>query len=278
VHWRLRTALSSQQLFIELFMELSQAAASCYSRCGHLRSAALLLADVADALAKQGSLQKAAELYEQQCRCYLREGWLVLAAAALPKLAACQLACGSLGLAHTAAALLSLPEAFRGTPAERHAACQLLRQAAAATEGMAGCRPLLPTSPLLAGAALPEAAVSLSAAIVAAPLKASISRFFGRSSSGSDGGAVLAPPPGAAGSGAALAAAVGDVVAVQLLVDNQLPEALLLRGVTLTLTVLQEMTGEGMAAGDCVLLACGFAACCTQLRACGLCRSVSSQS
>lgn len=74
VHWRLRAALSSQQLFTELFIELSEAAAKCYSQCGHLRNAALLRADVADALVKAGQLERAAELYGRQCRTFLRWG------------------------------------------------------------------------------------------------------------------------------------------------------------------------------------------------------------
>jgi hypothetical protein len=72
VHWRLRAALSSQQLFTELFCELSEAAAACYAQCGWQRNAALLRADVADALAKGGSLPRAATLYERQCRTFLR--------------------------------------------------------------------------------------------------------------------------------------------------------------------------------------------------------------
>lgn len=73
VHWRLRAALSSQQLFTELFIELSEAAARCYLQCGYLRNAALLNSDVADALAKAGSLRRAATLYERQCRTFLRQ-------------------------------------------------------------------------------------------------------------------------------------------------------------------------------------------------------------
>ena len=72
VHWRLLAALSSQQLFTELFCELSEAAARCYAQCGWQRHAALLRADVADALAKAGALPRAAALYERQCRTFLR--------------------------------------------------------------------------------------------------------------------------------------------------------------------------------------------------------------
>lgn len=72
VHWRLRAALSSQQLFTELFIELSEAAAKCYSQCGHLRNASLLRADVADALVKAGQLERATELYSRQCHTFLR--------------------------------------------------------------------------------------------------------------------------------------------------------------------------------------------------------------
>ena len=300
VHWRLRAALSSQQLFTDLFVELGEAAAVCYSQCGHLRTAALLRADVADALVKAGSLQRAAGLYERQCRTFLRwggkealeclgckrvlrlpcsfghavltkeslpgapmcyavcpvpptcrEGWHALAAQTLPKLAACQLALGSAGLAHTATALLSLPAPFRGSAAERQAACQLLLQAAQLGDGLAGCRPLLPTGPTAgsgtaaaaAAAAAVEPLINASSIIAAAPPQASVSRFYGRTAAG--GSPLLAPRPGGGGAVAgAVSAAVGDALAVQLYVDNQLPVALPLQEVVLTLAVLQEMTGE----------------------------------
>ena len=243
VHWRLRATLSSQQLFIELFCELSEAAAKCYSQCGHQRSAALLRADVADALAAADQMQRAAELYQRQCDNFLREGWHALAAHALPKLAACQLAVGSSGLAHTAASLLSLPTPFRGSAAEREAACQLLLQAAqqpdgGSARGSGSSRASTAGSP---SAAVPgAAAIDLSAAILATPAKHSFSRFFGRVGTG--GEPLMFPPPGQPNG--AYAAAVGDALAISIAVHSQLPLALRLQDVTLALGVLQEMTGE----------------------------------
>ena len=88
------------------------------------------------------------------------------------------------------------------------------------------------------------------AALTAAPPKAAVSRFFGRT--GASGAPLLAPPPRrfVAGEGesegstaGALAAAVGDALPVRLVVHNRLAVALPLRGVALTMAVLQEMTG-----------------------------------
>lgn len=182
-----------------------------------------------------------------------REGWHALAAATLPKLAACQLATGSAGLAHTAAALLSLPAPFRGTPVERQAACELLLQASQLPQSLGSSLPLLPSSPTSAEASL--GGINVSAILVAAPLPASVSRFFGRTDP--EGAPVLSPPlraaagagasAGGSGSSGALSAAVGDALAVKLVVRNQLPVALPLREVVLTLGVLQEMTGGRMA-------------------------------
>lgn len=308
VHWRLRAALSSQQLFTELFIELSEAAARCYSQCGYLRNAALLRADVADALAKAGAVRRAAALYERQCRTFLRravragcssqeafkhsvplrtcgfspiasapalstikrrrdwlpcaghacrEGWHALAAATLPKLAACQQAIDSPGLAHTAAAMLSLPPPFQGTAAERQAACRLLLQAAEqAREGLGSSLPLLPGRP-----AASDGGIDLSAIVAAAPPKCDVSRFFGRT--GPDGRPHLVPTPREPGSGGsghcgARRSAVGDALPLQLVVQNQLPEALRLSDVVLTLAVLQEMTGgkplQGRWGGACCRL------------------------
>ena len=139
--------------------------------------------------------------------------------------------------------MLSLPGPFQGTPAERQAACQLLLQAAqrASELGGGGGRPLLPTS-----ASAADAGMDLSAALAAAPCKGGFSRFFGRT--GADGAPLLVPPPrSTAGRSSrragALSAAVGDALAVQVLVNNTLAAALPLRELTLTLAVLQEMRG-----------------------------------
>lgn len=167
-----------------------------------------------------------------------REGWHALAAQTLPKLAACQLAAGGSGLAHTAVALLSLPAPYRTGGAARQAACQLLLQAAELPGGsLSGGRSLVAGgSP--AGAA-GSAAVDLSPAIAAAPARGGTSRFFGRT--GLAGEPLLFPPP--CERGGAHAAAVGDALGIDIAVDCQLPVALRLQDVVLTLGVLQEMTG-----------------------------------
>ncbi len=171
-------------------------------------------------------------------RSVCRDGWHALAAATLPKLAACQLAAGGAGLAQTAAALLSLPAPFRGGDSQRQAACQLLLQAAALPDGglgsSVGSAPV-PGSP----AAAADKAVDLSAHIWAAPAKGAVSRFYGRTTA--EGSPLMLPPPGAPGG--AHAAAVGDALALQIEVHSDLPVALRLRDVALTLGVLQEMTG-----------------------------------
>lgn len=170
-----------------------------------------------------------------------REGWHALAAATLPKLAACQQAVDSPGLAHTAAAMLSLPPPFQGAAAERQAACRLLLRAAQAQAGTGASLPLLPGKP-----AASDGAIDMSAIIAAAPPKCAVSRFFGRT--GPDGTPLLAPAPrephsrGSSQCGAC-SAAVGDALPLQLVVRNQLPDALPLSDVVLTLAVLQEMTG-----------------------------------
>jgi hypothetical protein len=80
----------SQELFEELYIELSAAAARCYSYCGRKRNAALMRADVADALLRRGMLREAATLFEWQALIFTHEAWHRLAAAVLPKLIACQ--------------------------------------------------------------------------------------------------------------------------------------------------------------------------------------------
>ena len=175
-----------------------------------------------------------------------------MAASTLPKLAACQLATSNVALAYTAAAMLSLPPPVAGTAAQQLAAAQLLLQASQLSGSLSGCHPLLPSSlaPATPSGGLAEPAVDLTAALTAAPPKAAVSRFFGRT--GASGAPLLAPPPRrfAAGEGegegsiaGALAAAVGDALPVRLVVHNRLAVALPLRGVALTMAVLQEMTG-----------------------------------
>ena len=88
--WRLKLALGSWQLYQELWMELSGAAAACYSRCGRRRNAALMRADAADALIARGNTARAALVLQRQCRLFVREGWWYLAAAVLPRLLHCQ--------------------------------------------------------------------------------------------------------------------------------------------------------------------------------------------
>ena len=82
--------MALQNLYEELYMELSTAAACSYALSGRQRNAALMRADVADALAGRGEHLAAAMLYENQARHFLREAWNQLAAVVLPKLALCQ--------------------------------------------------------------------------------------------------------------------------------------------------------------------------------------------
>jgi len=88
--WRLKLALGSWQLYQELWMELSGAAAACYTRCGRKRNGALMMADIADALMARGNVARAAVVLQRQCRLFLKEGWWELAAAVLPRLLQCQ--------------------------------------------------------------------------------------------------------------------------------------------------------------------------------------------
>ncbi len=88
--WRLKLALGSWQLYQELWMELSGAAAACYTRCGRKRNGALMMADIADALMARGNVARAAVVLQRQCRLFLKEGWWELAAAVLLRLLQCQ--------------------------------------------------------------------------------------------------------------------------------------------------------------------------------------------
>ena len=71
-------------------MELSGAAAACYSMCGRKRNAALLRAGIADALVARGKVPRAALVLQRQCQLILREAWWHLAAVLLPRLLLCQ--------------------------------------------------------------------------------------------------------------------------------------------------------------------------------------------
>lgn len=71
-------------------MELSSAAARCYTACGRRRAAAAMHADVAVVLDARGHAAAAAALFRRQAALLLREGWPQLAAPVLQKLAACQ--------------------------------------------------------------------------------------------------------------------------------------------------------------------------------------------
>ena len=71
-------------------MQLSIAAAQCFSLAGRSRIAALLRADVADVLLRQGNSLAAAALYDRVARLLLRDGWPALAATLLLRLADCQ--------------------------------------------------------------------------------------------------------------------------------------------------------------------------------------------
>ncbi len=73
----------------ELWLELSRCAAMCYRRGGRRRNAALLRAEVADALAKSGAVRDAVSLLSSLAQEVLLEGWLGLASLLLQRLLAC---------------------------------------------------------------------------------------------------------------------------------------------------------------------------------------------
>ena len=73
----------------DLWLELSRCAAMCYKRGGRWRNAALLRAEVADALASRGSVREAVSLLGALAQEVLAEGWLHLAAALLQRLLHC---------------------------------------------------------------------------------------------------------------------------------------------------------------------------------------------
>lgn len=73
----------------ELWLELSRCAAMCYKRGGRRRNAALLRAEVADALAEAGAARDAVSLLSSLAQEVLLEGWLSLASVLLQRLLAC---------------------------------------------------------------------------------------------------------------------------------------------------------------------------------------------
>ncbi len=133
-----------QEMYEELYMELSNAAAQCYALAGRLRNAGLMRSDVADALASRGNLTAAVTLYERQTRLFLAEAWHQLAGLLLRKLARTQqvtAVCQNLPyLTLTAVACIHLrrPESARFARRARN-----VRQCSA-TNVAATCSPLAP--------------------------------------------------------------------------------------------------------------------------------------
>lgn len=57
-----------QELFEELFVQLSTAASTCYSLCGRWRNASIIQADVAALLLKTGQLEAATAIFQYQAQ------------------------------------------------------------------------------------------------------------------------------------------------------------------------------------------------------------------
>ena len=88
--WRLKLALASGRLYEELWMELSGAAASCYTLCGRQRNGVLMWADVTEVLMARGLVTRAAANLDRQCTIMHRNRWWRLVAAIGPRLLECQ--------------------------------------------------------------------------------------------------------------------------------------------------------------------------------------------
>mmetsp|Transcript_23884 Transcript_23884/g.66233 ORF Transcript_23884/g.66233 Transcript_23884/m.66233 type:complete len:1100 (-) Transcript_23884:40-3339(-) len=108
--WRLKLALSNQDLFEELFMQLSITAAYCYSISGRRRNATMIRSDVAALLLRTKRLKAATVLYHRQAQVYAEEGWHALLAQTVPKLATCYRALQHPAYPHWLMKLLSLPQ------------------------------------------------------------------------------------------------------------------------------------------------------------------------
>ncbi|OWF50213.1 trafficking protein particle complex subunit 10-like isoform X2 [Mizuhopecten yessoensis] len=87
---KLREALSSNDTFQKIFLELSELTMGTFKHIGRFRSARLIGKDLADFYLRLGEAQKAENFLVDAMKSYQREGWHALADGALLELAKCQ--------------------------------------------------------------------------------------------------------------------------------------------------------------------------------------------
>ncbi|KAK9806020.1 hypothetical protein WJX73_006019 [Symbiochloris irregularis] len=277
-HWRLKLALSSPAHYQELWVELSLAAAACYSAAGRKRNAALLRAEVGQALAAAGVHAPAAQALARQTGMFLDQRWLLLSATLLPHLASCHRALSQVTPPAICMQLLSLPGAVAHL-LDREAIQQELLRACHAPPAHGGAiMPMQNASPhhalasqdslpimlgslmhqpsmglgLMSQHSLPSFRLQKAAEGAEAggvvdglgvlwvqPVRGTYSRFFGQSNSLDE--PFLIDSIGEKGSGGAVDSTVGDIITVAVDVISTLPTELPAATATLTLSVLQEM-------------------------------------
>eukprot|EP00210_Caulerpa_lentillifera_P000161 g156.t1 len=218
--WRVRQALSSEELYEDLFVELTLAAAWCYARCGRLRTSALLRVDVAPLLLNHGLDSAAQQLYHMKCDMYLREGWHVLSAHVLPQLSACLKGGDPKTLMATCLTYLSLPEDC----VDSEGVQKMMEDFKASAKELGE----------MDGSASHGALIT-SPAIQVTPRKNQISVLYEERG----GKCTLAPEPIPKGqSGGALRLNAGDVAEIEIEIHSRLPEAILLGNVILCLSAV----------------------------------------
>ncbi|XP_033741399.1 trafficking protein particle complex subunit 10-like [Pecten maximus] len=87
---KLREALSSNDTFQKIFLELSELTMGTFKHIGRFRSARLIGKDLADFYLRLGEAQKAESFLVDAMKSYQREGWHALADGAMLDLAKCQ--------------------------------------------------------------------------------------------------------------------------------------------------------------------------------------------
>ncbi|GMH45221.1 hypothetical protein BSKO_13178 [Bryopsis sp. KO-2023] len=225
--WRLRRALSSDDLFEDLFVEVTLAAAWCYSRTGRVRTSAVLRSDVAPLLLRHGLVSASQQLYQMKSDMYFREGWDTLKAQVLPQMAACLRGTEPTMLMATCLNYLGLPEGC-GVEAIRNSMQEELVSCAEELDREGLSEQHLVTAPALQ--------INLA--------KARMSFYYGEESDG-DGGPILFPPAVPATELAsnckhrqpgAILMNAGDVVDVEIEINSRLPEGLDLTNAVLVLS------------------------------------------
>eukprot|EP00803_Ostreobium_quekettii_P006496 evm.model.scf_965EXC.5 EVM.evm.TU.scf_965EXC.5 scf_965EXC:54008-57325(-) len=222
--WRLRKALSAEDMFEDLFVELTLTAAWCYARAGRIRTSVILRVDVAPLLLRHGMVAQAQQLYRLKCEMYAKEGWPVLMEDVLPCYAASLRASDPAGLMAVCLTMLALPAGLVGQ--EDRVQLQ---------EEFEECGRILEDRGAKSLVALPALQIS--------PLKLGCSSFFGDVDDNAE--PVLVPPACAAsGSGegvhsrGALLAHAGDIVELDVEVRSTLPRPLKVTNASLTLLLV----------------------------------------